>query len=144
MEDTRCLVHGDYSAKNVLLRDGQPVLLDYEVAHFGNPCFDLGFVLPDYLCMALNWPERGRAYLAAARALWDAYRGAIRLPPESRARAGHHLAAVWLARVDGKSPFEYFTDEDRRHVVRRIAGAALLEPHTGISSLIRAVEAELP
>jgi aminoglycoside phosphotransferase (APT) family kinase protein len=47
VEDTRrevhTLVHGDYSPKNVLVREGRLVLLDHEVAHFGDPAFDVGF-----------------------------------------------------------------------------------------------------
>jgi aminoglycoside phosphotransferase (APT) family kinase protein len=141
MEQRWCLVHGDYSAKNVLVRgDGRLVLLDYEVAHFGNPCFDLGFVLPDYLCLALLHPARGSAYLAAARRLWLAYQHDIRLTARSRERAGYHLAAILLARVDGKSPFEYFTDPVLQQRVRVIAGDALLARDTTISSVIANVE----
>lgn len=141
LEQRWCLVHGDYSAKNVLVRaDGRLVLLDYEVAHFGNPSFDLAFVLPDYLCLALMHPARAGTYLAAARRLWLAYQHAVRLPARSRERAGYHLAAVLLARVDGKSPFEYFTDPRLQHRARAIAGEALLAPDTTISGVIAAVE----
>ena len=37
------LVHGDYSPKKILVQGGRLVLLDHEVAHFGDPAFDLGF-----------------------------------------------------------------------------------------------------
>lgn len=39
----QALVHGDFSPKNLLIKDGKPVLLDYEVAHLGDPAFDGGF-----------------------------------------------------------------------------------------------------
>src|SRR5581483_9072100 len=35
-----CLVHGDFSPKNILIRNGKLVLLDHEVMHFGEPAFD--------------------------------------------------------------------------------------------------------
>lgn len=141
LEQRWCLVHGDFSAKNVLVRDNRLVLLDYEVAHFGNPCFDLGFVLPDYLCLALMHPERAAGYLAAARRLWLAYQHDVRLTARSRERAGFHLAAILLARVDGKSPFEYFTDPRLQQRIRAIAGEALLGTDTAISSVIAAIDA---
>jgi 5-methylthioribose kinase len=44
-EDGFALVHGDYSPKNVLVRDDRLVLLDHEVIHWGQPAFDAGFAL---------------------------------------------------------------------------------------------------
>ena len=39
------LVHGDFSPKNILATsDHSPIILDFEVAHTGNPVFDLAFV----------------------------------------------------------------------------------------------------
>ncbi len=52
-----CLVHGDYAPKNILLgRDGTWIL-DAEVAHVGNPVFDLAFFLVFPLLSALQRPE---------------------------------------------------------------------------------------
>ncbi len=39
------LVHGDVQAGNVLVQDGRPRLLDAEIAHVGDPAFDLGQAL---------------------------------------------------------------------------------------------------
>ena len=142
LEDTHCLVHGDYSPKNVLVREGELILLDYEVAHFGNPAFDLGFALTHYLCKALHVPGRGQDLIAAARAFWAAYGERTTLP--EGARAGLHLGAVMLSRMDGKSPLEYFTDPARQETVRHIARTALLENWVEIDNLIDAVEEELP
>ncbi len=146
-----CLVHGDYSPKNVLIRDhgGAPggaqnlVLLDYEVAHWGNPSFDLGFALTHYCAKALHLPRHGAAFLAAARGFWATYQALVRLPAASRAHAGHHLAAILLARMDGKSPLEYFTEEAQRDRVRRLSRAALQADGTTLDAVISAVEAEL-
>ncbi len=120
------------------------MLLDYEVAHWGNPSFDLGFGLTHFLAKALHLPQHGAAFSAAARGFWRCYQARVRLPAASRAGAGHHLAAVLLARMDGKSPLEYFTDEARRDIVRRLTRAALQADATTIDDVIAAVEAELP
>ena len=56
-----CLVHGDYAPKNMLLgRDGA-WLLDAEVAHVGNPVFDLAFFLAFPLLIAVQKPELATA-----------------------------------------------------------------------------------
>ena len=48
-----------------------------------------------------------------------------------------------LARMDGKSPLEYFADEGLREVVRTLARAALLREDTTIATVIAAVEERL-
>jgi aminoglycoside phosphotransferase (APT) family kinase protein len=46
------LVHGDYSPKNVLVRQNRLILLDFEVIHYGDPAFDVGFALAHFLSKA--------------------------------------------------------------------------------------------
>ena len=140
MRDGHCLVHGDYSPKNVLVRNQGLVLLDYEVAHWGNPSFDIGFALTHYLCKAVHLPDHGAEFVDAARRFWDCYRGGVALPEASRGQAGLHLAAIMLARVDGKSPLEYLVDEEQREQVRAIALSALKKPDTTVDDVINSVE----
>jgi 5-methylthioribose kinase len=68
----RALVHGDVQAANVLLPAGRTVLLDAEIAHVGDPAFDLGQLLAHLLLPALarGEPECAAPALAAA---WQAY-----------------------------------------------------------------------
>ena len=86
----RTLVHGDYSPKNIIVAGqsgnrtggapeatapaGTPFLLDFEVAHLGNPVFDLAFMLNHLALKAIHRPELAPQYNAAARAFWTAYR----------------------------------------------------------------------
>src|SRR5919112_6177691 len=78
VEETRArrdtLVHGDYSPKNVLVREGTLVLLDHEVIHFGDPAFDLGFSLTHFLSKAHHLPEKRSAFAEAALLHWLTYR----------------------------------------------------------------------
>src|ERR1700758_5525523 len=54
LEQTReCLVHGDYSPKNMLIGNGRMVLLDCEVAWYGEPAFDLAFLVNHLLLKSL-------------------------------------------------------------------------------------------
>jgi 5-methylthioribose kinase len=69
----RALVHADVQPSNVVLCAGTPRLLDAEIAHVGDPAFDLGTLLGHVLLAAT---ARGRPEQAApaARAAWSAYR----------------------------------------------------------------------
>src|SRR6476469_672492 len=64
------LVHGDYSPKNVLIRDDRLVLLDHEVIHWGDPAFDVGFGLTHLLSKAHHLPAHRDDFLEAARLYW--------------------------------------------------------------------------
>jgi len=116
------LVHGDVSPKNILVGPQGPILLDAECAWYGDPAFDLAFCLNHLLLKCLWTPSASADFLRCFDALRDAYlEGVAWEPPDVlEARAAALLAALFLARVDGKSPVEYLTvaDQDR---VRRVA-----------------------
>jgi 5-methylthioribose kinase len=125
---TETLVHGDYSPKNVLVHDGRLVLLDYEVAHFGDPAFDVGFSTAHLLSKANHLRGLASSFARAATESWRAYRREI----DSTAfggtvepRAVRHTLACLLARVEGRSPLEYL-DQRARHR-QRLAVLALME-----------------
>jgi sulfur transfer protein SufE len=58
------------------------------------------------------------------------------------ARIARLLAALLLARVDGKSPLEYLTDDDRNRL-RKFARRWLLSPATQLAALSAAWQEEL-
>lgn len=117
------LVHGDYSPKNVVLNEGGIWILDHEVAHWGDPVFDLAFMLNHLLVKCFIFKDL--RYMEAAEAFLDAYRP----DEELRSRTMYHVACMMLARVDGKSPLEYL-DEVQRRRVRDLARRRILEPVT--------------
>lgn len=43
----RCLIHRDFQSQNVMIRDGEPFLIDFQGMRFGNPFYDLGSLLCD-------------------------------------------------------------------------------------------------
>jgi 5-methylthioribose kinase len=126
IEETRrtrvSLVHGDFSPKNILVREDRLVLLDHEVIHFGDPAFDLGFSLTHLLSKAHHVSAHRQAFAEAARAYWTGYarRSGLNLEP----RAVRHTLACLLARVDGRSPLEYLTAPERER--QRAAALALM------------------
>ncbi|MGH9340029.1 MAG: phosphotransferase family protein [Acidobacteriota bacterium] len=120
VEETRgrreSLVHGDFSPKNVLVRDNRLILLDHEVIHFGDPAFDLGFSLTHLLSKAHHVRDRRKAFLQAAHFYWDRYRdeaGFELVSPEFEARAVRHTVGCLLARVCGRSRLEYLDEAEK-------------------------------
>jgi 5-methylthioribose kinase len=112
-----CLVHGDYSPKNVLIRPDRLVLLDHEVIHFGEPAFDLGFSLTHLLSKAHYLHAQRRSFVSAAHLYWRSYLQAVHPFHQSadfESRVVRHTLACLLARVAGRSTLEYFNPDHRR------------------------------
>ncbi len=135
---TRCaLVHGDVSPKNILIGPQGPVLLDAECAWWGDPAFDLAFCLNHLLLKCLWNPPASDAFLAAFDAMSRAYLAGVDWEAREaiEARVAALLPGLLLARVDGKSPVEYVTDEAHQALVRRAAAALLLRPVEHLSDV---------
>src|SRR4029450_13719150 len=98
-----CLVHGDYAMKNMLVGPSGRWVLDFEVAHVGNPIFDLGFFLSFVVLSAIRWPELATDLRTLADGFLAAYRAGSPFAQDDVALAGH-TACLVLARTDGKSP----------------------------------------
>jgi enolase len=136
-----CLVHADFSPKNVLIVDEpssesarpgaatshfQVTLVDFETGHYGDPAFDLGFFLSHLLLKAVRAGAESPRYVGLAQAFWDRYRQRIaesapelaREAANIERRAAAHLAACALARVDGTSPVDYLPEAGDRDLVR--------------------------
>jgi aminoglycoside phosphotransferase (APT) family kinase protein len=139
------LVHGDVSPKNILIGPQGPVFLDAEFAWWGDPAFDLAFCLNHLLLKCLWTPRATDAFLAAFDALAAAYLEAVDWEPRARLerRAAALLPGLMLARVDGKSPVEYLTEDAQRDRVRRVAGKLLREPAERLPSVRAAWREEL-
>ena len=112
------IVHGDFSPKNLMVKDGQIVLLDHEVAWFGDPAFDLAFFLNHlYLKMLYHYKKTGETQDLTTQ-IWRSYfqkRGSDN-ESEMGYRATRLLLMMMLARIDGKSPVEYLEDDQKEFV----------------------------
>lgn len=138
----RTLVHGDVSPKNILVGPEGPVFLDAECAWYGDPAFDLSFCLNHLLLKCLWTPAARDGFAACYRALVEAYlRDASWEPVDAlERRAARLLPGLLLARVDGKSPVEYVTEEADKDRVRRVAGALLETPSETLAAVWAAWE----
>ena len=158
----RVLVHGDYSPRNIIVssngNDGDGVgdsavfLLDFEVAHLGNPVFDLAFMLNHLTLKAIRRPQLAEEYNVAAHAFWTAYQdtagediagdGGTAAERDTLERDTlRQLGALLLARVDGKSPVEYIVAESQKAQARRLARELLTGHITELAELHRRLAA---
>lgn len=127
------LVHGDYSPKNVIVVGSGAAagvfLLDFEVAHLGNPVFDPAFMLNHLTLKAIHNPQLAGEYNAAARSFWSAYlenAGSFASDPARFERETvRQLGVLLLARIDGKSPAEYITSDHQKRQARDLAKGIL-------------------
>ena len=139
-----CLVHGDYSPKNVLVgRDGLMVV-DFEVAHTGAAVFDVAFMLCHLVLKAAHRPSRAAETAEAAAAFLAAYRTAAGPAADAGCGSGDdgllgaQVACLLLARVDGLSPATYLSPATAG-VIRELALAQLAGPVPAIAGIWRAV-----
>jgi len=138
LEHKDCLVHGDFSPKNTLIYQDKLILLDYEVVHFGDPAFDVGFALTHFLSKAHHLPKERRRLGRAAELFWAVYHAEIRklgwaelLEP----RVVRHALGCLLARVAGKSTLEYLTPAEMARQ-REVVLALMLETPITVPNLI--------
>ncbi len=138
----RALVLGDYAPKNLIAYSDRMLVLDVEVAHWGDPVFDVAFCL-NHLCLkALHMPRQRTLFAALARGFWGAYREqAEALIDESATIC--ELGILMVARVDGKSPAEYL-DERSQTLARALGRSLLLRPPTTVLQAIERVEMGAP
>ncbi len=148
IESTRlCLVHGDYSPKNMLICGDRLVILDCEVAWFGDPAFDVAFLLNHLLLKAVHLSVMRDDFIDLARSAWRSYQGALGDDRSSQIEPTipRLLAMLMLARIDGKSPVEYLRDDPRKQTeIRVFAAEQLRAPSSTLAAFIAAFEGEPP
>ena len=109
-ERRRCLVHGDFSPKNVLVAPAGTAcwVIDFEVAHPGDPVFDLAFLLCHLALKSVHRPAFALGYGRCMTAFAARYEDQVDpvLAP-SWPDVLRHVGCLLLARVRGKSPAEY-------------------------------------
>lgn len=141
LEQTReCLVHGDYSPKNMLVGSKRMVLLDCEAAWYGDPAFDVAFLVNHLLLKSLfHAPVNIGLQQAIALFLTSYHQQRALIPAQAAdldARIARLLLMLLLARIDGKSPVEYLTDDGKRGFVRSFVRSALPSPRIVLHEVI--------
>ena len=113
------LVHGDFSAKNILVSPRRCVVLDWEVAWFGDPAFDPAFLLNLFYLKSIYRREYFLQYMELIVAFLETYAERLAHYDDAlESRICRLTLLLMLARVDGKSPAEYISDDRQRAIVR--------------------------
>jgi len=141
----RVMIHGDVSPKNILIGPDGPVILDAECACIGDPAFDIAFCLNHLLLKSLWNRAAQERFDACFEAMTQAYLKGVSWEAAQalEQRAASLLAGLFLARIDGKSPVEYVTQESDRHRVRRCAKKLLKQPPQTLLQVLHAWQQEL-
>ncbi len=136
------LVHGDYGPANIMVKDDQIMILDFEAAHYGDPAYDPAFCLSHILLRLLVSKEKREKYVELALSFWDAYRRSADFEgmPELTKHVVVELGCLLLARIDGDLPVDYINDEAPKNAVREISKSIILRPTTDLQRVVEMVE----
>ena len=133
-----CSSESEVSCANPIL------LLDFEVVHWGDPAFDLAFCINHLLIKSIVNTHVQASYFQAVTTMLEAYRD--ELPAidweELLAEIRLQLGCLMLARIDGKSPVEYITDEPTKETVRRVSRFILHEQSAKMSDIYACITRE--
>ncbi len=126
VKNKKTLIHGDFSPKNIMIGKSHPIILDAETACWGDPVFDLAFCL-NHIILKSIFKDRGRKYLSLGKTFLDNYLKELSFENLNNflSRFFDILPLFILARVDGKSPVEYFSEKDKKKA--RFFGVNLLK-----------------
>jgi 5-methylthioribose kinase len=147
-KERRCLVHGDFSPKNLLVGDQRLMLIDFEVGHYGDPAFDLGFFLSHLMLKAFYHAPRNQPYFDLIDSFWKSYLTEMSEKVSAgeidrlTQRAIVNFAGCALARLDGKSKVDYLSLDDQRRQMRQLCRAIFADPPArwdDVSNLARKV-----
>ena len=116
------MIHGDFSPKNILLGKNYPVILDAETACWGNPAFDLAFLNNHIILKSMLNKEIFQSYLKLGKNILATYMANFPIVNNKKFFKNFIIlqALLILARVDGKSPVEYFKNQ-HKNLARNLA-----------------------
>jgi 5-methylthioribose kinase len=132
-DERHCLVHGDFSPKNLLVYGDCLMLIDFEVGHYGDPAFDVGFFLSHLMLKAFYHAPLEQPYFGLVDSFWKNYLAvmsqaiSLREIDQLIRRSILNFAGCALARLDGKSKIDYLTQDERRQQMRRLCRAIIAE-----------------
>ncbi|WP_299529551.1 phosphotransferase [Ulvibacterium sp.] len=134
-----CLIHGDYSPKNILISGKRLVILDCEVAFYGDAAFDIAFLSSHLLLKGLYHAPRNtnlENLVSTFLVTYGKQREGFQDFQKLQKRTAILLPMLLLARVDGKSPVEYL-DPDRQALAREFALKQIVEKNSELQDIIQ-------
>lgn len=139
MEQRRlCLVHGDFSPKNVLVGGDGFWVVDFEVAHFGDPVFDVAFLVCHLLLKSVHVHSRRAELTSCLIQFLKSYTDTATSDPLGLEPnyLFMHVGCLLLARVIGKSPAGYLSPAERDQI-EAFGTRLIVSPPTQLEGLLR-------
>ena len=132
------LVHGDVSPKNVMVKGSKAVLIDADCASMGDPAFDIAFCLNHFFLKGLHKPVNKEKFYQVSLSYFRTYNDFVDWEPKSELdnRTAFYLPLLGLARVDGKSPVEYLSP-NQKEFVRGVVIPMINEPQKSTEQLLK-------
>ena len=127
------LVHGDFSPKNILQDGVDIVILDFEVAHWGDPRFDIAFCLSHLILKANRRQAVPQAMRQAILGFMAGYRA--QGPAVLDQCLIRITGCLLLARLEGPSPVDYLADIDVPGM-RLLATEMITQPASSIETYV--------
>jgi len=123
MDSAITLIHGDFSPKNIMLDKRKVYIMDFEVAHYGHPSFDLAFFSTHFVLKSVKNRQFGAVYLDMLNYMLGIYFDRVDCMDKTALENSYVrlLSLIMIARVDGKSPAEYLTDDGDKELMRSMA-----------------------
>lgn len=142
----RALVHGDFSPKNLLVAPTRLIVLDCEVAWYGDPAFDVTFLLSHLLLKSLHHPQDAERLFGLVDSFLAAYGKALGEEHFAVVEADCRqlLLCLLLARVDGQSPVEYLQEQQQKDFVRHFVRRQRQNPHQELAQSLSLWRDSLP
>lgn len=109
------LVHGDYCPENILIHKDRLILVDQEVVHWGDPAFDIGFSLANFLNKDLALNNNREDLIEGIKLYWKVYSSNLIdiFPASFEARAVKHTLACLLAKTISRFKLDFSTGEEK-------------------------------
>ena len=142
--NSNCLVHGDFSPKNVLAsteESNKYWVIDAEVAHLGLGVFDQTYFLTHLILKATHKPKQRELFIRAAKAFNETYLNLVDTALKTE-NWQNYLGAILLARVIGKSPATYLTEKEKT-IAEQIAKYLLTSQTSNIFDEIESIFLEV-
>ncbi|MCK5061107.1 aminoglycoside phosphotransferase family protein [Candidatus Parcubacteria bacterium] len=137
----KVLVHGDYYERNILIRDDQCAVVDFEEGHLGDPVEDIGKLSASY-CLRIAYFEKVRqdAFDSILKLLRTFFSN-LKIPEskvEMEKRLKVMIAGVMLLSVDGlrNNWLPWVHDENKRKLARELALCLILDNDKEIETVI--------
>jgi len=109
------------------------------LAHWGDPVFDVAFMLNHLYIKAVFRSELRDKYVSAAESIWTNYQETATVEGSFESDVVSEIGVLMLARVDGKSPVEYVQQAETKDQLRSLGKRALRAEEATFEEFIETV-----